>query len=258
MLEKLGRPVSRWTCNDFSEWDASFRRCFANLTSRLLGFLGVDPLLIEWFSSVRDKWKMIYQCALGNTTLHGREKQFSGNPFTICENTIGNMALCFAIFDFKGFELALFKGDDASIGCKSCTITESGKRVLKHTGHGLKLHNSPIGEFAGWFLCGKGIFPDVLRYTAKFLCKNYRDEAHFNEALSSLQERCASVKKQSQLEEGCLISSMYYNQTIPGAKITSENVRSLFYFLKNSRSMSFSDLKQVELEIANLGEKERQ
>lgn len=252
MLEKNKNPITNWTCNDFSQWDASFRRCFIQLTSTLLGYIGVDPALIAWFASVRDNWKMVYKGPFGNTTLRGSEKQFSGNPFTICENTIGNMSLCFAIFEFSGFQLALFKGDDAAIACRKCDMTESGKRVIRYTGHGLKLHNSPIGEFAGWFLCNKGIFPDTLRYAAKFLCKNYRDEDHFNEALMSLQERCSAVKHQSQLNEGCIVSSLYYNQTIPGAKLTPDAVSSLFYFLKKSRSITFTDLKQIDLQVANI------
>jgi hypothetical protein len=175
--------------------------------------------------------------------LDGKEKQFSGNPFTICENSICNMALCFVIFDYKGFLWAFFKGDDSCVRCKSCKITSLGKEILNFTGHGLKLHNSPIGEFAGWFLTEHGFFPDVYRYAGKFLDKVYRDQKHFEEALSSLQERCAAVKNNTQANTGAAMCALYYADIFGSHTTTSqEEVLILFDFLKGSRSVKFSDL----------------
>lgn len=233
-----------YTCNDFREWDASFREPFSRLTSTLLGFMGADNILIKWFAENRKHWSMIYQNIFGDTKLYGNEKQFSGNPFTICENTIGNMALCFAIFDYKNFQFGLFKGDDSAVACSKCTFTPEAAKILNYTGHGLKLHNSPIGEFAGWFLTNDGIFPDVVRYASKFLSKNYRDRDHYEEALMSLQERCSSVKNATQLEHGCYVTALYYSE-VTGNHVTKDEVGLLFHFLQNSREIKFEDLHEV-------------
>jgi len=248
-----GERFDNWSCNDFSEWDSSFRSCFSALTSTLIQMIGCPPELAKWFAFYREEWTMLYRNKYGTTTLQGHEKQFSGNPFTICENTIGNIALCFSIFDYRNIKMALFKGDDSAVACDSCKLTKKGTDILSITGHGLKLHNSPIGEFAGWFLTPLGIFPDVYRYTAKFLGKIYRDQAHFKESLTSLSERCAAVKTQEQLMAGCAMASAYYSNIFgPEAQCDMRATELLFSFLKNSRQITFTDLDKVTLPIVQL------
>jgi hypothetical protein len=232
---------SKYTCNDFKEWDASFRTVFARITHMLLGMMGLPSIVNDWFLDNRKKWKMFYMGPEGTSILSGFEKQFSGNPFTIAENTICNMALCYALFEYRDVDFGLFKGDDSGVSCVDCKLLPSAAKILAYTQHGLKLHNSPIGEFAGWFLTSAGLFPDVFRYTVKFICKNYRDEDHFNEALTSLQERCSAVKNVHQLTEGCEVVSAYYSDKT-GRPVSSETVRQWFYFLQNSRQVKFRDL----------------
>jgi len=244
-----GTKYHNYTCNDFSEWDSSFRKPFISLTSWLLSLMGMPQHVIKWFQMNRENWEMIYRNAFGSTTLKGHEKQFSGNPFTICENTIGNMALCFALFDYRDFQYGLFKGDDSAVCCRTCILKPEARKILNYTTHGLKLHNSPIGEFAGWFLTNSGLFPDVLRYAAKFLSKNYRDEEHYLEALSSLQERCSAVKSMKQLNEGCIIVSQYYTQQATINPISDVQICLLFNFLKKSRFIPFSNLGAVKKRV---------
>jgi hypothetical protein len=246
--------VENYTCNDFSEWDSSFREAFTEVTCLLLKYMGCPEQLINDWRNFRAKWAMEYSTKFGKVVLKGTEKQFSGNPFTICENTILNMALCFTLFDYKGFKFALFKGDDSAVACDKCITTPKGDVMLKYSGHRLKLHNSPIGEFAGWFLTSKGLFPDVYRYSAKFLDKQYRDEEHFLEVQSSLQERCSAVKNQEQLNEGALICSAYYTNIFgsnrPKGELlhcTRDDAYTLFHFLRNSRNIKFSDLNMEYL-----------
>jgi hypothetical protein len=238
-----------WACNDFSEWDASFRTPFADLTAWLLRLLGASEELVKWFSDFRASWTMIYRNKYGTTKLRGTEKQFSGNPFTIVENTIGNLALCFAIFNYKKYQMALFKGDDSAVLCKESVISTRGKEIIAVTGHGLKLHTGSVGEFAGWFLTPEGIFPDVVRYAAKFLDKNYRDEEHFYEARASLQERLSAVKSQSQVEYGLHMISDYYRGI--GLFFTHGEIENLYAFIKASRNISFAKLRPVTLPNLN-------
>lgn len=213
--------------------------------------MGCPDYLVDGFRLFRRSWSMVYMNKYGRSTLQGHEKQFSGNPFTICENTLGNMALCHAIFDYKNIKFSLFKGDDSAVACDRCELTPKAQAILAITGHGLKLHNSPIGEFAGWFMTDSGIFPDVLRYTAKFLDKNYRDEDHFNEALMSLRERCRAVKTQHQIVYGSQACALYYREKLD-TSITSEQIQILFDFIANSRNLSFSDCYYTTIPITHV------
>jgi len=242
-------PEGLWSCNDFSEWDASFRTPFSKITSMLLEFMGAPNDIIRDFEEYRKSWSMIYRNKHGLTKLRGHEKQFSGNPFTICENTICNMALCFTIFDYKDMKMALFKGDDSAVFCNKCTMSRKGEDIIRLTGHGLKMHNSPVGEFAGWFLTHQGMFPDVLRYAGKFIDKVYRDEKHFNEALMSLQERVVAVKNETQLHAGVAACHYYYKAHFGEERLTIGDIFNLYYFIHNSRRIKFSSLRPVKLPI---------
>jgi len=244
--------ATNFTCNDFSEWDASWRGCFTEFTCTLLRYMGCPKPLVEDYKLFRDDWIMTYMTAFGNVTLSGREKQFSGNPFTICENTLGNMALCFSIFEVRDMQYAMFKGDDSVIACRSCVLSHKANDILGYTGHKLKLHNSPIGEFAGWFLTDEGLFPDVYRYAAKFLDKMYRDEEHFKEVVMSLQERCAAVRNEAQLRVGASVCAAYYSQVFGNGKVSVEDAISLFYFIKDSRNVKFSTLTLHNMESLQL------
>jgi len=234
----------KWACNDVSEWDASFQSFMIKLTSRLLTYMGCPTFAIEWFETYRSEWKMIYHAKIGNTTLLGHHKQFSGSPFTIAENTVMNVALMHALFEFKNATLMLFKGDDSAILCDDCTLTVEGARMLELTGHKLKLHIDDIGEFAGFLLLRTGMFPDVPRKFAKFVGKIYKDEEHFQESVMSVRDSMAVVKNQRQFEEGLVANELFYHH-----RIRAEQVRNMATFLLKSRQLEFNDLTGVKLDV---------
>jgi hypothetical protein len=131
------------------------------------------------------------------------------------------------------------------VKAKECQYTVLGKRILELTGHSCKLVTTKVGEFAGWFLGNKGMFPDVLRYCAKFLGKKYRDQTHFEEARMSLKERCSAVKNQAQIYEGAAMINYEYSRI----GVTFNQAISLFDFLVNSRNTKFEDLIPVDKPI---------
>jgi len=248
MVEQF-RPIIRrlrWACNDMKEWDASFRKSFTHFLGTLMRLMGVHEPLVAFYMEYRDDWQMKYRHAYGTSVLTGKEKQFSGDPFTICINTICNMSMCFAIFEYDGFRMALFKGDDSAVLASACRITEKGKRMIEITGHGLKLHTSSVGEFAGWFLTPYGLFPDPVRYAAKFVDRTYLNQKHFEESLESLQERCRAAKTQDQVMHGIDMCHMHYSQALGGdIPISPSDIENLFGFIKNSRQIRFKSLKPV-------------
>jgi hypothetical protein len=236
-----------WLLNDFKEWDSTFRRCMTYVTKWLMEAVGCPIWLSSWFTLNRMRWNMLYFNKLGVTSLKGEEKQFSGNPFTICENTVGNLTLIYSLYDIKNEQMAMFKGDDSAIFCQDAKFTALGQLIINETGHQLKPHLTVNGEFAGYALTSCGLFPDVLRFTCKFLGKVYTDETHFNEVVQSVQERCTVVKNELQKREGAIIISNHYADI--GLK--AEEALLLFDFLKGSRNIHYQQLTCVDLPIAS-------
>jgi O-acetyl-ADP-ribose deacetylase (regulator of RNase III) len=226
---------------DISEWDSRFLEAFCDLMRELLYACGCDKTYVDWFYNYRKKWKMTHAGKGVRATLHGKGKQFSGNPFTILENTICNLAFMWTILDIDDFGFALFKGDDSCIYAGKTDFSVKGKRILDMTGHITKAVTTDSGEFAGYMITSMGIFPDVLRYAAKFIGKNYRDEEHFLQAQDGLKERVRSVQNQTQLLHGCMAMEEHY----PG--MNAEDARVLFDYLKDAVNMPFSDLKRVDV-----------
>lgn len=239
-----GAPESNsWACNDFSEWDSSYRSSHTDVMWSLMVAAGCPAYLATWFSKFREHWVMVYHSREGTVKFSSTEKQFSGNPFTICENTIMNMAMCFSIFSYRNMHAALFRGDDSAINCSSASMRTRGKDMIAKFGHGLKFHTYTVGEFAGWFLTPTGLFPDVLRYACK-LFKLYRNKEHFDEALTSLKQRVSVVTNENQLRYGILCATEHYKN------LSSEQVRVLFNFVRYSEKITYDMLKELKLPIA--------
>jgi len=228
-----------WTCNDYSEWDSRYNKLFTEIMWELMTAAGCNKLLADWFFKFRQDWVMVYHNKHGKTKLKGNSKQFSGNPFTICENTLMNMALTMTILDIDQPILSLWKGDDSAIKCVSSKYSDKMQRVLSHCGHKTKLHQFKSGEFAGWVCTENGLYPDVVRYAAKFLGKDYRDQKHFYEALQSLRCRLSTVKTNREARLGALALTEFY------PTLSADKVDILFQFLHNSLNAKFSDLTTV-------------
>jgi hypothetical protein len=238
---------ARWLLNDFKEWDSTFRKCMTYVTQWLLIAVGCPVWLASWFTANRSKWNMLFFNKMGVTSLKGEEKQFSGNPFTICENTICNVALIYLLYDFKNEQMAIFKGDDSAVLCEDAKFTAMGQLIVNETGHQLKPHITHNGEFAGYALTKHGLFPDVLRFSCKFLGKIYTDQEHFSEVVQSVQERCSVVKNEVQKREGAIIIANHYADI--GLK--PEEALILFDFLCGSRNIKYNMLTPVQLPIAS-------
>jgi O-acetyl-ADP-ribose deacetylase (regulator of RNase III) len=241
LMLKHKKKFRRFFNCDISEWDSRFFKAFCELMKELLRAAGLDAVWVDWFYQYRDNWKMSYNTKDGKAKLKGRNKQFSGNPFTILENTICNLALMWTILEIKGFGYAAFKGDDSCIYADSVKFSVKGKRILDMTGHKTKETTTDSGEFAGYMITEAGLFPDVVRYAAKFIGKNYRDEDHFLQAQEGLTERVRSVQSQTQLVYGCAAMSEHYEGLNP------QKAHTLFEYLKSAQKLEFSKLRKVKV-----------
>jgi len=232
----------QWVCNDYTEWDASYRSCFTSFFRLLLQAAGCPNKLLDWYDKFSASWKMIYNSKNGTVKLYGSEKNFSGGPLTIVVNTIGNIALSFSVFGYKDIAVSFWKGDDSGCLCRGCEITTRGANLLKLTGHKTKLHSYDVGEFAGYVITSAGLFPDVVRQTAKFLGKEYRNEEHFNEVLAGVKTRVAVVKNEYQKRLGSLALTTFYHN------LTYGDVNILFDFLSNANDITYNDLIEYKRE----------
>jgi hypothetical protein len=149
------------------------------------------------------------------------------------------MALCYSLFNYTNVRLALFKGDDSAVACDSYVMNNKANSILKLTGHKLKLHSFTTGEFAGWFLTPYGMFPNVIRYAAKFISKTYRDREHFEESQKSLGERMSTVHTEQFLNYACCAATEHFHN------VTAEQLYCISKFLIESRQYKFKDLKPV-------------
>jgi hypothetical protein len=227
LLARSTDPDLRFVDNDYSEWDVRFLQAFQDLTSYLIEAMGCPPFLVAYFAAFRKHWKMIYKRGkTANAILTGYQKQFSGNPFTLVENCIGNMALTNFLYDFVKLLFAIYKGDDSSHRCKSAKLTDEGAAFLAVSKHKLKLSTSSVGEFASFILTDKYAGPDLYRRCAKFAGQMYRDETHFNDAKINTISAANIIKSSTQLAEICCATAMHYGLD----RITPSEVETLYHF----------------------------
>nr|WAY16459.1 nonstructural polyprotein [Hepelivirales sp.] len=243
MLASLNAELLKAADNDWAEFDSTIRMVAILLMCDLLLGVGAPAPLVNWYKQFRKAWTMLARTANGTIKIEGSEKQLSGGPGTICENTIISMCLSFTFFNYQNFQFAMFKGDDSHIRCRNAAFRADAKGKLTNWGMEAKLHTSDTGEFAGFFMTKYGMFPDVVRYTAKVLSKVYRDRSHFNEAMTSIMSRVSTVETEQQLHAGCLAATEHYQN------LSAQQVRTLFNFLRYSRNITYESLHDVCLPI---------
>lgn len=245
-FEKITSKGAKYAGADVEEWDSRFLKFMQETTGLILQFMGCNPFLIAWFNAYRSAWVMVNVNKKGRTSLRGKFRQISGSPFTISENTVVDMGLMYAIFEYINEQYAIFKGDDSLVKCDDVKLTKYGQDLLGKTGHKVKLHKSDVGEFAGFLITNYGFFPDLARKCAKFFGKAYRDQKHFEEAQQSAFSSTDVVVNQAHLEEG-LIKSMYHYEN----KLTVDELRVMFYTLKQAKDFKFSTLIETSKQVLN-------
>jgi hypothetical protein len=157
------------------------------------------------------------------------------------------MAMTYAIKRFISEYMSLFKGDDSAINCRRSITSVTGHAFLSTTGHVIKNHTGPVGDFAGYILTPIGLFPDVVRFTCKFIGKTYRSQGHFDETKISTASRCAVVKNEYQKNFGCYATAQFYCKH--NVNFTMCSI--LFDFLCNAGDIKYSDLQNVTMPVVS-------
>jgi len=229
--EQMGSAHNKkFACNDYSEWDIHFITCFSMLTHYLLECMSINKYLNDYFLEYRKHWKMFHTTNKSKTTtLSGKSKQFSGNPFTLVENTNGNFALTNFLWDFKKLSYSLFKGDDSAVKCADATPTQEGLAFLTVSKHKLKFTLSDIGEFAGFFISEGFVGPDLYRRTAKFLGATYKHQLHFEQSRLNTIAAANVITSQRELEHIALATAIHYGFD----RVQPEQIKMLHGFLRD-------------------------
>jgi hypothetical protein len=236
----------KWLCMDVSEWDASFNEVMIRFSRIIQTWLGIPVILVNFFYLFRRHWIMIYRNTFGVTTLEGEDKQFSGNPFTLIENTSLNMAVTSLVTWLINVLMYLFVGDDSAFLCEHYSFTKIGQEFLNYSRHKLKISFDTVGEFAGFLILNDMIFPDVWRRAAKLLGKGYRDQKHFDEAIVSTKAVMNTVKSTYQVSACCYATQHHYQN-----RIDYNQAWFLFNFLNSCEKHRFRDLSPITLMVKN-------
>nr|ASM94022.1 putative replicase [Barns Ness breadcrumb sponge hepe-like virus 1] len=233
-------------CNcDFSEMDVSHTKSMLELELELFGLLGVNAKIINFYSSMRTKWCNLYQCREGITMLHGEYMQHSGQPLTICGNTLLNMAVLGYAYRIENMLYASFKGDDSTIRAKKIS-TVPGKKTAIYADHGYKLKISfeKVSEFIANFITPFGFFPDVVRRAVKAVSKVYEDEESWEESRINLKEVLSMVNSAEKFKIGVDCASIHYRDK--GIAITAEQVSLLYQYLIQLSVTEYKDAQFIQ------------
>lgn len=232
MLNLPQSAGKKFVDNDFTEWDIHFMECCAHVTDSLLRMMSIPTYLADFFLEYRKQWTMIAHTSAGKIKLQGSGKQFSGNPFTLVENTIVNAALTNFLYDFRDLAFAVYVGDDSSHRCAGATLSEEGRSFLAVSQHKLKLTVSSVGEFAGFIMSDNYCANDLFRRAAKFIGGVYKHEGHFIEARASAQASTATYHTEAMLNELSVAAAVHYGTD----RIMPADYKQLYHFLKDGTS----------------------
>jgi len=235
-------------CNcDFSEMDVSHTKSMLELELEMFGLLGVNYKIIDFYSSMRTKWCNMYQCKEGITMLHGQYMQHSGQPLTICGNTLLNMAVLGYAYRIENMLYASFKGDDSTIRAKKIS-TVKGRKTAIYAEHGYKLKISfeKVSEFIANFITPYGFFPDVVRRAVKAVSKVYEDEASWEESRINLKEVLSMVNTADKFKIGVDCAAIHYRDK--GVAINAEQVGLLYQYLIQLSTTKYQDAQFIQAE----------
>nr|WAY16437.1 nonstructural polyprotein [Hepelivirales sp.] len=218
---------------DITEFDSSQNAKTVAMHCLILSQQGFNSKAIGFMANMRSD----YRCnALINSKLVQRIKfdvsyvMTSGALFTLSGNTIVNMAIIGASFDFTNLQFGAFKGDDSHVvagGIK--TIKHGNMLTSTYLGHKLKAEMNFFSEFIANFITPIGFFPDVIRRASRVISKVYTHPDDWNKIRISVADSLMVITNDNQLSIGCEFASAYYQER--HIDVTPDEVYTLVSFL---------------------------
>jgi hypothetical protein len=237
--------------NDYTEWDASYSNMMVYFEALIFGKCGFNEQLIAEHVYLSSHGKLKYRAKnpMYKFTIYLKTCQHSGKPFTFGGNTLGNMALTCTLFDFEHVLYSIWKGDDSNVKCVDAKESALYQTFMED-GHKLKVQWDEVGEFAGFVITEKGLFPDVIRRAAKYLYKVYDSEEHLNEAKMSVAQDMACILDQSALQYGYHALAHHYRPNDKRVKgLTPHEVMILTSFCDRANSIKYENLVDYNMSV---------
>jgi len=229
--------------NDYSGWDSRVTDFMIDFDAKMLKWAGCPYHLVEFYRKFREHFQYFYEGA----KLQGHFKQQSGSPSTFTGNTLGNIGITSLYLNWDEI-YSIWKGDDSLIRGYNFDWKADAKQRLRATGHQLKMHISPVGEFAGFVTTPSGFAPDLVRRVAKFISKVYADEKHFNEAKMSVDQDLSVIRNEEHKQQMFISLALHYKEL----GITPMDVCILHSFADKVKTLEFKNYKYVKQPLIKL------
>jgi hypothetical protein len=238
-----GNAVLNNFAADFEQFDSSVTNAGPGMNAVLMYVMGCPCWLCLDYMEQRGNWRLTEKWI----QLLGRDKMHSGEPWTLMGNTIYNMSVLGAAFEFIDYVVALFKGDDS--GIIGGVIKSRYEEYLTEHGMSIKIETSCALEFAGFFINRYGGFPDVLRRATKFASTVYRDRQHFDDSVINLRAELAIIRDNTAFLYGCHQCAAYYNEIKRTQPVSAGQIQLIAGAMYHQSFSTYGDLLDFEKSI---------
>lgn len=219
--------------SDFSEFDTSHGPDSIAAEEELYHLFSFNTFVIYAYIAARRKWVQINLMDTSAVTNTGEWYQHSGQPLTLISNTYFNMCVIGYVFVFEFLVYAAFKGDDFTSCCRAFSYTQvpGSKDVLAKLGYSLKVKSGQVAEFISYIITPCGLFPDLIRRTARVVSAIHSNLAEWLETRRNLADCLNVVSDGTSFSVGIQYAVRHYN-TI-GIDVTAGELSYLFSYLRS-------------------------
>jgi len=225
--------------------DTTHGESMVKLEGILFDDINMPEAMKKMYYEVRSQWTLSYMSRNGRSTLKNKFCQHSGQPLTLCGNTLLNMAAVGAFIELGTILYIAFKGDDMNSRSTMCTLKKISKDQTESSyfGYKFKVLNPTVSEFIANIITPHGFFPDILRRVTKNISKVYETEQQWEESRINILESIKCVRNNTHFVTGKNLTVKHYNDL--GIAITAGEVDYIYAYLTQLSKLQFSELQEM-------------
>lgn len=258
-------------CCDATEFDSTQLEQGIAAICVLAQIAGCPEETIEFYRNIRAEWTAMSVDELESLVAHmkftAKFYMTSGSLMTLTGNTVYNMMMIGACYNFHGLAFAAFKGDDSFIIAESIKHAMwFGVKFSEFCGYKLKDEYPNVPEFIANFITPLGFFPDVLRRVSRVCSRLVTHPDQWIEIRQSIRDCLDVIHTPEELHVGCKITSIAYQEM--GLNISEAEVYKLAAFLHQAATYQkleadqqgqweivFHELDRIGHNLSALGER---
>lgn len=217
---------------DHTQFDCTQGPGLAVLQSIVYKRCGFPEATVDWLLHMRSSYHANALDTQNNARIRFDFKwqMTSGALYTLWWNTVANMAITGACYDFGIIHLAAFKGDDVHILSSTCKPRKINERAYTDVlGHKIKIQHPDISEFLANIITPHGFFPDVVRRASRVASRIYTHIEDWREIQLSIADALSVVSNET-ISLSAQIAAYHYQER--GYNISPEEIFTLINFLK--------------------------